>query len=174
MSDFGDRPLYSQPLRGLRTWKITNGNLQSVTFYYTWGPGVNTASCYKGFFAWPSMHAMVRTGPLPEVEPHDTATVGCTCGFYCFFDGANDYGPTSPKANWVGARIAGLIEGWGTCTVGTKGFRASKAAIRCLITEGCQEVDERVFRNYQVPVYETTEAALADWPYLRPARDEAA
>ncbi len=63
--------------------------------------------------------------PPPVARRHTVAGMGCRCGFYAYFDGMNDYMRTG--------RVAAVVEGFGLYTLGTRGFRTSKARLVALI-----------------------------------------
>lgn len=116
----------------------------------------------------------VASQPQPVEKPkHELASLACHCGYYAYFDGANDYMHTSAggfsSLPWTATRwsaetsrprVAGIIEGYGVCTVGSRGFRASKARIVALVlptpeTPSGQVRDMLIRRNYpDVPVYD--------------------
>lgn len=101
---------------------------------------------------------------IPEPPEHVVGTVKCKCGFYAYFDGRNDYLASAPHE-----RVGGLVEGYGVCTVGTRGFRASKARLIALIQPEAELADptrwDRVLHNYpDVPVYADKRAALEAHP----------
>lgn len=105
----------------------------------------------------------VDTTALVKVE-HVLGGVKCTCGFYAYFDGLNDYKDPS--------RVAAIIEGYGVCTVGDRGFRASKARLVALIEPKAQVsplLRERLHRNYpDVPFYATKREAVDAHPLTPP------
>lgn len=97
----------------------------------------------------------------PQPQPsHSLAGVNCSCGFYAYFDGGNDW--KEPQ------RVTAVIEGYGVCTVGTRGFRASKAKVLALVepSRGVSSVvAAHLHRNYpEVPFYNRKREALADFP----------
>lgn len=101
----------------------------------------------------------------PEPPKHSLAGLDCQCGFYAYFDGRNDYkDPT---------RIAAIIEGFGVCTVGTRGFRASKARLVAIVVPGKKFPEakfSRVTHNYpDVPLYASRRQALEAHPLTPPA-----
>lgn len=89
---------------------------------------------------------------------HTLAGLNCGCGFYAYFDGRNDY--------MSRGYVAALIEGYGVCTVGSAGFRASKARLVALIEPNQKKVAvSLIARNYpDVPIYPTKAAAIAAHP----------
>lgn len=90
----------------------------------------------------------------PEPVPHQAGTLDCSCGFYAYFD--EGHNPHHEPGN-----VLGIVEGFGVCTVGSRGFRSSKARLRALVGQP----DEMVRGNYpDVPVFPTLAAALAEFP----------
>lgn len=64
----------------------------------------------------------------PKDDDHTVGGVDCSCGFYAYFDGRNDYHESGQ------GEVEAIIEGYGVCTVGDRGFRASKAKVVALVT----------------------------------------
>lgn len=95
----------------------------------------------------------------PKVE-HVVGGLKCKCGFYAYFDGGNDY--KEPN------RVSALIEGFGLCTVGDRGFRASKARLLAIVVPGKRFPEDRfglVERNYpDVPLFTSKRDAIAAHP----------
>lgn len=132
-------------VRGQRAFGITlDGWLTGSTFCTPWHPGVNRARCYAGgraktsavFTPWPALHttrAYSEHG-APEVDPAVGLDVvdsshrlkGCHCGFWAYWgDLSNNYG--------FGARVVGVIEGFGRTVLGNRGFRSSYARVVALV-----------------------------------------
>lgn len=61
--------------------------------------------------------AVLGVRPTTASE-HDFTT--CTCGFYAYLNGTNDYSSR---------QVIGVVEGYGETFLGTRGFRTSKAKI---------------------------------------------
>ncbi len=55
----------------------------------------------------------------PVVEPHSISK--CTCGFYAYLNGVNDFQGAG--------NVVGVIQGYGECVLGTRGFKATKARV---------------------------------------------
>lgn len=180
----------------------TLGRLVGPSMAEVFTPGVNEAKCLKSefnaktgwltsasmSFVYTAMYPRLTWGGADEDEGDDdkpvvkkvslaTAAVdakadcehalgglGCTCGFYAYFDGANDYKNDG--------NIAAIIEGFGVCSVGTRGFRAAKARLVALIEPKSKVPPLRfdyVRRNYpDVPVYRGRKAAIAAHPLTLP------
>jgi hypothetical protein len=129
--------------------------------------------------------ARVALSDAPAKREHGLAGVDCACGFYAYFDGANDYltsrtAPT-PSGFYItygdddtAPRIGAIVEGWGVCTVGSRGFRASKARIVALIDPDGDNARtiiafEKVRRAYpDVPVFESERDAIRAFPLSEP------
>lgn len=127
----------------------------------------------------PAEKAAAVTGPA-----HSLAGITCSCGFYAYFDGGNDYltdvgggviyntgGLTfGPSQQDNATRIAAIVNAWGSATVGSRGFRAEKAEVVALIvpksTQARHEVAfSRARRNYpDVQVFETEKDAVRAFP----------
>lgn len=110
-TDFSLRPLVAGTINGLRAFEVDRlGRLHAPQHSkYIFKPGENAANC------------------LYESVDHKIANGRCSCGFYAYHDGSNTYHSRS------NGTIAGMIEGYGTVTVGTKGFRAEKCKIIAIL-----------------------------------------
>lgn len=167
MSDFSDRPFVAGSLVGLRAFAIdAYGRLHGPSYDSVFRPGENVATCRKpdddGMWQYfqpvtfssggftlsddPTLAAAaVESKPLKKESQHRVAGKDCSCGFYAYYDGRNDYlkvpsgggGWTVTFGGATGAssrdRIGAVIEGFGVCTVGSRGFRAEKARLLALI-----------------------------------------
>lgn len=136
MSDFSDRPLYAGAITGLRAFTVDNlGRLRAPQRGTIFTPGENVAKCRL-------TEAEILYGALHRRRacvPHRVASVDCSCGFYAYTDGRNDF--HHPRTS---ASVEAVIEGYGTATVGTRGFRAEKARLVALVLP-------RRRRGYQLP-----------------------
>jgi hypothetical protein len=100
---------------------------------------------------------------------HVVAAADCTCGFYAYVDGSNQYMETDFSYRNT-LRVAAVIEGYGVCTVGNRGFRASKARLKALVLPLPDNPIEGqrlrlVERNYAgVDSFADTLAALSAYP----------
>lgn len=193
---FSERPFVAGSLTGIRSFKIDRfGRLRATQINVVWTPGENLARCMKDQFntggAFASFLSLsipkltYKVDPLngwitpvtenekpkeeepkPKTVDHRVATLGCTCGFYAFFD--ND------ENQWhQPGQIKGLIEGYGLTTVGTRGFRCEKAKIRALILPDRRRTTatDAVQRNYpDVPVFTSRRLAFAEFPLTLPDR----
>lgn len=218
MSDFSDRPFVAGSLIGVRSFAVNpDGTLRGPVKPETWRAGVNTAECRMGpldllqqsaalsvaavdNLAW-SMHVMtcaargvvnLKKKPKPKAAPekpvHTLAGVNCKCGYYGYF--RNRHNPHHSDGN-----ILGIVEAFGTVTVGSRGFRASKARIialvrnddattandrymfgypgcgcgACRILAGQSAISfDKIAAHYDVPVFATLDAALAEYPLTVP------
>jgi hypothetical protein len=104
-----DRPVHLGTIRGYRAWGVDDlGRLTPATRAdYIWSPGINRAVCKCGNYA------------------RNVAARHHSCGFYAYFSGSNDYAKTGD--------IHGIIEAWGTTTVGDRGFRAEYGKILAFV-----------------------------------------
>lgn len=195
MSEFSDRPFVAGSLVGMRAFAADSlGRLIGPSYNQVFKPGENEAECRKdeadggwitlGYTAAsftaslsrvqmaygldpaapnasevgaskPLSVEAVERKPIPE---HTLAGVGCKCGFYAYFNGRNDYALRDKT-------IAAIIEGYGVCTVGTAGFRASKARLLALVEPDHDVPWAQIKRNYPgVPTFEDDEQATAAFP----------
>jgi hypothetical protein len=107
-------------VRGMRTFRVRlDGRLASVNRPHVWSPGTNTAQC------------QTTEGECQGYVGHPR----CTCGFYAYHDGSEG------DAQGI---VTGIIDGFGCATIGTKGFRVSKAKILAL----CLPYDADQIRAY--------------------------
>lgn len=129
-----------------------------------WHIGGSTASVSPAPNDVPLASAAVEKVKAPEKPKHSLAGLDCHCGFYAYFDGRNDY--KDPD------RIAAIIEGFGVCTVGTRGFRASKARLVAIVVPGKKFPEakfSRVVHNYpDVPLYTSRRKAIEAHPLTPP------
>lgn len=174
MTDFSDRPFVAGSLFGVRSFLADNRrSLTGVVYALPWSAGVNEARCEPDWFYF---------GDREELG-HSVATLGCKCGFYAYLD--NEYNPHHRSG-----QVLGIVEGFGVATVGSRGFRASKARIVALVQpEGRVRIAisanpvftlivgdaefSTIRSNYpDVPVFPTLDAALAEFPLTESAKSE--
>lgn len=183
-SEFSDRPFVAGSLIGTRSFRIDQlGRLTGVVHRTVWRPEVNfaihQANLFSGgMFSTSYMNQLffgayvgdpTRAKPV-EVEAkveHKAGTLNCNCGFYAYFDNADNpyHGPTQGV-------IRGLIEGFGVVTVGSRGFRSEKAVLKALVIPP-KKLELQLFRavsvNYAgVPIFERHRDALAAFPLTPP------
>lgn len=137
MSDFADRPFAVGTLTGLRAFRVDSlGRLRAPQQDSIWKPGENVAECLARQtarlpFSPGTMRALGMSWPVDEPAekkaPHRVGSMGCTCGFYAYTDGTNGY--HKPDKSTVEA----IVEGYGVCTVGTRGWRSEKARLVALV-----------------------------------------
>lgn len=168
MSDFSDCPFALGSLVGLRAFAIDSlGRLSGPTYGGVFKPGENVAECAGGpmavamrdinralsnallrqqqqasrYYGWArsTEAAPTETEAIEEaeVEEHRVGGKDCHCGYYAYFDGDNDYRDPS--------RVSAVIEGYGVCTYGDRGFRAEKAKLLALVLPGRRAVPWIVF-----------------------------
>ena len=220
MSDFSDRQFHVGSLVGLRAFSVDSlGRLNGPSQGGIFKPGVNEALCkvdpYLAAMQAKLVTIEAQLYGLTEIESsrgkrkrkqaelsaaavapreatrpkHTLAGLGCKCGFYAYFDGMNDYMQTG--------RVAAVVEGFGVYTLGSRGFRTSKARLVALIEPQMGRTENYslggltfaagmgmpstrtesmtpllwsyVQRNYPgVPVFATQDDALAEHPLYRP------
>jgi hypothetical protein len=108
-----------EPVFGWRIWRIEDGLLASLVVDHRWKPGENVARC-------------LAPGRRVCAEPPGEY---CHCGFWAVWGPAQSVSRASPAIEppW---QVMGLIAGWGTVAMhGAEGFRAERAAVRCLISD---------------------------------------
>lgn len=141
MTDFSDRPLVAGSVVGLRAFEVDKlGRLVGPAYGGVFKPGENVGECRRSKgHGWllstlsvdPATFRLVQQSAEPsepepkKTKPHQVGQVGCTCGFYAYTDERNDYAEPS--------RVAAVVEGYGVCTVGDRGFRAEKARLLALV-----------------------------------------
>lgn len=183
MSDFADRPLVAGSLLGLRSFKVTGeGVLTGVVHQDEWVSGENVARCsgmtaemvkMSYAFAQCSFNMAITiskiTGKVclqkrpkpprrPELSDHQAGRLGCTCGFYAYFDGGDN-------PHHSDGQILGIVEGYGAVTVGSRGFRAEKARIRALVIEPQLSPVVLTARMYpEAAIFRTVDQALTEFP----------
>ncbi len=107
-SEFSGKPLVAGSIFGTKSFDIAKlGRLHgAANGTYIYRPGENIAGCNDSQEA--------ANHPLED----------CSHGFYAYSDGSNDYD--------YRADVTGVIEGFGTTQVGTRGFRSEKCRIVAL------------------------------------------
>lgn len=151
---------------GARAFQVTpHGLLTGLYFPQYWTPDVNTAACRKR-----QVGHMMYGGRSPGIVDYNSEEPdiplghlsSCRCGFYGFYDGSNDFNKASkPKPEFVSA----VIEGWGECVIGTRGFRCTKARIIALQITPTVPAFDRVVQNYsRIPMFSTFADMVAEFP----------
>ena len=138
---FGEHPAIPfafGSLTGLRAFNLReDGCLQGINFTQHYHEGENLAYC-----------GAERTdddrGSVYHWEPetnHHVAVNWCSCGFYAYYNGSNDY--------WNSYRVTGIVQGYGKCTYGNQGFRAQKLEILAIINPFLtdKQVEEQAKRD---------------------------
>jgi hypothetical protein len=108
-----------EPLVGWRLWKLGDGCLESLMADHRWEPAENRARCLT------QNQSVCPESPGPR----------CLCGLWAVSSvrQALTMACLGQEPPWY---VLGLIAGWGTVVVhGTEGFRAGRAAVRCLFTD---------------------------------------
>lgn len=148
MNQFADRPFVAGSLIGIRSFGLTAGFLAApLRANMIWGNGENLARC--------SPATRKFTMGLPTGD-HQIAGMGCQCGFYAYFRVGHN--PHHTHGN-----VLGLIEGYGVATVGSRGFRCSKARIVALIGQ-----PEQFTRYPGIPVFSDVDSAVTEFPLTVP------
>jgi hypothetical protein len=132
-TEFSQRPFIAGTIIGLRSFSVTpDGVLTGVTHRLPWSPGLNEAVCDGGRSPF-----VFAAFPPRASEPHRVAQVDCTCGFYAYFD--ERYNEFHSPIN-----VLGIVESFGTVTVGSRGCRASKARLIALVRNDHAAHQDRV------------------------------
>lgn len=145
MTEFSDRPLVVGSITGLRSFDVDSlGRLTGVRYPGVFRPGENVAQCRASSLsplalsllatgtAWTFSRTTASANDKPETEvakqEHRAAGLSCSCGFYAYFDDGDN--PHHKPGN-----VLGVVEGYGSVTVGSRGFRAEKARLVALVEE---------------------------------------
>jgi hypothetical protein len=131
---------------GFRAWELTHDDkieepslpeqhtLKSLVMPYEWHPGLNRAECM--------VNSQIVARRRAKGEPMCAyPNKRCTCGFYAYYD--VDKWSSHPSWSAKYQRIEGIIEGFGRCVVGSKGFRAQSAVIVGLLIPDESEVSQQ-------------------------------
>jgi hypothetical protein len=114
-----NRVTTGEPVLGWRLWKLEDGCLASLMADHRWEPGETRARCLT------LNHAVCRESPGQR----------CLCGLWAVWSVKQTLTMAclGKEPPWY---VMGLIAGWGTVAMhGTEGFRAERAAVRCLFTD---------------------------------------
>ncbi len=109
----------TEPVLGWRIWNLRDGRLGSWAVDYCWTPGENVATCLA------SHSRACSSSPGQD----------CQCGFWAVWSPVDCLvrACTAKEPPW---HVMGLVAGWGMVAVhGREGFRAERAALRCLFTD---------------------------------------
>lgn len=108
-----------EPVLGWRIWNLRDGGLESWAMDYCWEPGENLATCLA-----PHRRRCRRSPGLH-----------CQCGFWAVWTPGQCVirACSAAEPPW---HVMGLVVGWGAVALhGKEGFRAERAAIKCLFTD---------------------------------------
>lgn len=127
MSDFSGKGFAAGVVRGARAFYVDDDQmLTGIVYREQWKPGVNHSECFRysdkhNLSNYSSQRlALLRKIHSGEIHLFEK----CSCGFYAYYDGSNDY------AN--DATISGVVEGYGEVVIGDRGFRARKTRIAAI------------------------------------------
>lgn len=123
-------------VRGVRSFLVDDlGRLTGVAFKKVWLPGENNAECLA--------ETRKEFGDFGKHLPD------CLCGFYAYYDGSNDYRKSETT-------ITGVVEGYGSTVIGSRGFRCAKARIVALHIPNDVKRAGVVVRNYaDIPQFDS-------------------
>lgn len=112
----------------------------------------------------PEPLGLVKAFEDEKRKTHRPGEADCTCGYYAYFDGTNEYKDRT--------RITAVVEGYGLCTVGDRGFRAEKMRLLALVKPKAAVPPllwSLVQRNYpDVPTFARKRDALEIYPLTTP------
>ena len=167
--DFSGRPLVAGTIRGIRTWDMSaEYRLVSPFQYFEWQATDNVSECVQ--YVQKSVYLEDDNSTFYTVHDrltnfeHKPAPKHCSCGFYAYHKHAVPQ-RTTTEVIFEG-HIRGILEGYGTVTVGSKGFRAEKANILALIQSSNSYLDwNKVWDNYpEIPLFSSLEEAIEAFP----------
>lgn len=198
--EFSERPFLVGSLTGIRCFSVDRlGRLGPINTFPNswWKPGENIGECHRNWqmqqyfdvYGSPDLYTintLLQMAGKPAIsasvgdritEPmyreileacklpdHRVAATDCSCGFYAYYD--DDDNPHHRQGF-----LYGVIEGYGVMTVGTRGFRCSKAQIKALVIPAKRSIAwTKVAANYSsIPVFETESEALKKFPLSLPS-----
>lgn len=141
-NDYGARevPLIPAGLYGMRSFKIRNdGTLQPLhrNTHFVYEEGVNVSACDSEPVAFTDLFGgriWNYSATIKEMYHPDgkTPDIGCTCGFYAYFE---DTPETAFMLHFEPHYVNGIVRASGKCIVGDKGFRAEKLEIVALVAD---------------------------------------
>lgn len=177
---------------GFRIWTVINpdeGRIASTNWACEWEPGINRAECLAGIKYVDTKQCQEdfhpdhwkHTPECPRRDKCENPNSGCSCGFYAYY--AEEYWSRTGAPIWFAPPnsqakvfVCGIIEGFGRCVIGNKGFRSSQAVISAFafpvfqswgtaLTEyraAPEDVQQRVrdglrSRFPNVPIFDSTE-----------------
>jgi hypothetical protein len=174
----GKYKLLAGAIMGARTFKVTaDGWLTGVTRRQIWTNTENIGYCLTGedtSIVFEPDRVLEQTTRLHTPHTLDA----CACGFYAFFDGSNDFHSDGP--------VWGAVEGYGEAVLGERGFRARKMKIHALVLNVTPEgkiqswpyrmeeglADVVRLRYWNIPLYDTFEEMIRDFPPGGPSPDQ--
>lgn len=106
----------------------------------------------------PPMKVVYSPAPVDPPEPPPHTLENCSCGFYAYYDGSDDY--------YKDGFVSGVVEGHGETLIGTRGFRCMKARIVALMIPAAQDrFANRIRRNYpDIPMFDRFADMVAAFP----------
>lgn len=124
-----DQPVetVSRPIVGHRAWRVDRNGILFATSAngYSWGPGLNVATCWAARFYQGS-----RKGRVPWKHPHDEPVPGfqCSCGLHIAAT------VSGLPADWQRYQmVRGVVRAYGRVIEHTGGWRAEKAQIIAIV-----------------------------------------
>lgn len=118
--EFDGSSLVAGTIRGVRVFRaMIDGRMRGAVAPLPFEPDE------KG---WAQGRHFAGMGMGPTLPNHKVAGMNCTCGFYAYFsEQTNNYAESD------GSTITAIVEGSGTVTAGSLGFRAERLRVLALI-----------------------------------------
>jgi hypothetical protein len=123
-------------LLGARWFKVNSNNEVTGVFHEDppYNNGINNAVCNaRRQNPLPLLTSQQSINQAKASMDHKIAGQDCRCGFYAYFKEQNIMLPLPTMDNADTDSVMGIIEGWGTVTLGPLGFRASHCKIVALV-----------------------------------------
>ena len=118
------RDSFEHALLGFRLWTTDgDGTLQSLVIGWDWQPGINRASCAKGWY---------ERKPKWQL-PHRVPAKRCQCGFHAYhrLEGVREHAAGLHRNLHLDC-VVGAVAGWGNLQVHPDGFRSEYCQILAL------------------------------------------
>lgn len=192
--NFSARPFAFGSLIGQRTWGCHNYkdgiHLRSLFYEKFWDEGINIAECLvKPILKSSCVHTQhgidIPMGHGTDCYVDGTCGLvdkNCACGFWAYTDSTAERYYESYAGSASDMYVTGIVEGFGKCVVGPKGFRAEKCIIRALVLPGKysqrvwsqpnedrETIDRRIINGLSIcypdlPILPNVETLLREYP----------
>jgi hypothetical protein len=153
---------FNNGLIGARWFKVVHGTITGVFHAQEYVDGNNIAVCNTNQLGMPVMlNANTFAQSKVADASHKVAGQGCRCGFYAYFKEQNTFLPLPTMDKEVDVEaLMGIIEGWGTVTLGPLGFRCSRCRVIALV--GPPRIVEQKYR--MAATFPTLADAVREFP----------